>query len=225
MIIMPMCGNSQRFKDAGYDTPKYELPLHGKSVFDHVLQSFEHYFHNEHFLFIIKEDAREFVEAHTRCISNKSIISIGATQGQADTVYQGLLLSGCVEGPVTIFNIDTIRPGFTYPDINTDGYIEVFVGEGDHWSFAVPGPHEKVVAVFEKKRMSDLCSTGLYHFARASDFMDAYKNHQHDGEHYIAPIYNYLISHGRQISYHMIDRLDVIFCGTPAEYETIDKIP
>ena len=33
VIIFPMAGKSQRFRDAGYSEPKYELPLAGQSVF------------------------------------------------------------------------------------------------------------------------------------------------------------------------------------------------
>ena len=44
VIVIPMAGESRRFSEAGYISPKYELPLAGKSVFRHAVGSFEHYF-------------------------------------------------------------------------------------------------------------------------------------------------------------------------------------
>jgi hypothetical protein len=42
------------------------------------------------------------------------------------------------------------------------------------------------------------------------------------GEIYIAPLYNYLISKlNKSITYSVIDKSDVIFCGVPSEYEEL----
>ncbi|EAI3127257.1 capsular biosynthesis protein, partial [Campylobacter coli] len=40
-------------------------------------------------------------------------------------------------------------------------------------------------------------------------------------EFYIAPMYNYLINQNKDIRYHEIDINDIIFCGTPQEYERL----
>ena len=40
MIVIPMAGLSSRFTKAGYTKPKYMLPLAGKSVFAHSIESF-----------------------------------------------------------------------------------------------------------------------------------------------------------------------------------------
>ena len=44
IVVIPMAGNSQRFKDAGYVEPKFKLTLADRSVFSHVIRSFENYF-------------------------------------------------------------------------------------------------------------------------------------------------------------------------------------
>ncbi|GAB1111502.1 MAG: glycosyltransferase family 2 protein [Shewanella algae] len=233
MIVIPMAGLSSRFFKAGYQEPKYMLPAHGKPLFDHALLSFSRYFATMPFLFIVRDvyNTPEFVEKRCRQLGIKDyrIVSLTeATRGQAETVYLGLT-DVDPQTPLTIFNIDTFRPGFSFPAIteHCDGYLEVFKGEGSNWSYAKPAAVNStlVVETAEKKPISDLCSTGLYYFRHAADFCAAYTQEAakpasewQKQELYIAPLYNYLISQGKQIHYHLIERDEVIFCGVPEEY-------
>ncbi|MCE2572624.1 glycosyltransferase family 2 protein [Motilimonas eburnea] len=235
MIVIPMAGLSSRFFKAGYQQPKYMLMAHGETLFAHAVNSFKAYFDSETFLFIVRDlyETKAFVteQAQQLGINQFEIVELTqATRGQAETVTLGLEQVKHQNTPITIFNIDTFRPGFTFPTIQSqcDGYLEVFQGSGDNWSFAKPeqANSTKVVETAEKRPISDLCSTGLYYFANCQDYLDAYyhyanlpKEQWDQGELYIAPLYNYLIEQGRDIHYHLIQRDDVIFCGVPAEYD------
>ncbi|ERS88670.1 hypothetical protein Q672_00325 [Marinobacter sp. EVN1] len=234
MIVIPMAGLSSRFFKAGYDKPKYMLEAHGKTLFAHSVLSFAKYFSNEHFVFVVRNvfDTPRFVAKGAEALGIKSyevIVLDQETQGQAETVYLALKQVKVDEEPLTIFNIDTFRPGFTFPDESRKGagYLEVFQGPGEHWSFAEPAyPDSSLVKrTTEKIRISDLCSTGLYYFSKTSHFIESFeaycripKSEWPKGELYIAPLYNQLIEHGHAIHYHLIERGDVIFCGTPEEY-------
>lgn len=238
MIVIPMAGMSSRFFKAGYTKPKYMLEAHGETLFAHAVKSFEAYFSNKPFLFIVRDvfETVEFVKAEALKLGIKQFyISVleEETRGQAETVTLGLqkLTAQGVnyQGEITIFNIDTFRPNFQLPEIakHSDGYLEVFQGSGDNWSFAKPKSDSstKVVQTAEKNPISNLCSTGLYHFASVQDYIDAYENYLsrpvgewEKGELYIAPLYNYLIQKGKDIHYHLIKHDDVIFCGVPDEY-------
>ena len=106
------------------------------------------------------------------------------------------------------------------------GIWRFFVARGEQWSFVLPKDEilRKVAQTTEKKRISPLCSSGLYYFRRVADFKAAFEsmlknNAKSKGEYYIAPIYNALISQGRDIRYHEINPNQIIFCGTPSEYE------
>ncbi|WP_254654190.1 hypothetical protein [Haemophilus pittmaniae] len=105
-----------------------------------------------------------------------------------------------------------------------DGYLEVFKGEGDHWSFAMPdGSSKNVIRTTEKERISDLCSDGLYYFKNKSVFEKLFLDAKHSGnttknEYYIAPLYNELISQGKNVFYDLIPTDKILFCGTPDEY-------
>lgn len=244
MIVIPMAGMSSRFFKAGYQKPKYMLEAHGETLFEHSVKSFEKYFKTIPFLFVVKDvfNTPLFVEnkAKELGIKNFYISTIYEdTRGQGETVALGLkdIISQGVDyqGPLTIFNIDTFRPNFEFPSIinESDGYLEVFIGEGSNWSFAKPKNAEstEVIQTAEKKPISNLCSTGLYYFRDVSMYLDAYASYLElpesqweKGEIYIAPMYNYLIKNGRKIRYNKISSEDVIFCGVPDEYEQFKNI-
>lgn len=232
MIVIPMAGESRRFIQAGYGVPKYRLELGGKTVFARAVESFAAYFATEPFRFVCREEHGAFVSAECERlrIVKASVVTLARpTSGQAETVLLGLEAVPDDE-PVTIFNIDTFRPGFRYPEWSRDcdGYLEVFAGEGDNWSFVRPdGRDPRLVAeTAEKRAISDLCCTGLYHFASAGRFREAYAapsaatSEAERRERYVAPLYNALIRTGKRIRYDLIPPSAVIFCGTPHEYET-----
>lgn len=241
MIIIPMAGLSSRFSKAGYTQPKYRLEAHGQSLFDHAVKSFERYFDTENFMFIVRDadDAPDYVSqrALSLGIKNFKIITLANnTRGQAETVYLGLQQIKETDESVTIFNIDTFRPDFSFPqDLNEwDGYLEVFTGEGDNWSFAKPASihSTQVIETAEKRAISNLCCTGLYYFKSAQQYLETYlayialpQEQWEKGELYIAPLYNDLIKNGKNIHYHLIPRDAVIFCGVPDEYHEFLKTP
>jgi hypothetical protein len=232
IFVIAMAGESQRFRDAGYGD-KYRLTLEGVPLFDHAVKSFSYYFGSEEFLFVLRPDAEEFVRQ--RCASlgiaqAQLVVLPHVTSGQAESVFLGLKEAGITEGaPLTIFNIDTFRPGYCSPPFQGSGDLEVFEGEGGNWSFVAPDPRQpwRVGETSEKRPISRLCCTGLYRFAAAKDFCWAFQNPvppQGQAEHrerYIAPLYNALIARGDDIRYSLISRDAVIFCGTPEEYEAL----
>jgi len=235
MIVIPMAGRSQRFYDAGYERPKFQLELHGRSVFAHAVGSFEAAFASTPFLFIAAAEAEPFVRAQARAlgIADVAVVSLSApTAGQAETVERGLDATGW-DGALTIFNIDTFRPGFAFPGeplASADGWLEVFRGAGDNWSYVKPaaGGAPWAAETAEKRPISDLCCTGLYHFARAADFRSALaaeRTAPQARELYVAPLYNHLIRQGARIGWRLIEPQEVVFCGTPAEYEGLRSSP
>lgn len=236
MIIIPMAGLSSRFFKAGYDLPKYQLELpNNQTVFEWALTSFEHYFTTDKFIFIVRDvfNTPNFVQKKVEKLGIKDfeiIILERETCGQAETVAMGLshLSEAEQRNECYIFNIDSKRYRFKKPDIaaNSDGYLEVFRGDGEHWSFIEINDQDQVIRTTEKVRISDLCSDGLYYFKHISTFLKLVETalEQQDfvkGELYIAPLYNRMIERGDIINYDLIQESQISFCGTPVEYETI----
>lgn len=237
MIVIPMAGLSSRFKMAGFELPKYMLNAKGKTLFEHSVISFERYFDTEDFLFIALDvnQTRAFVVEKCQQLGIKRfevVILDTPTRGQAETVYLGLNAAKvAADTPITIFNIDTFRPGFDFPETfnkdEVDGYLETFIGRGKNWSNVLPVAEgsTKVLLTAEKKEISQYCCTGLYYFKAAEIFNTVFEKDMQQGvvqmqggEFYIAPMYNKLIAQGLDIRFSVIQSKEVIFCGVPDEY-------
>ena len=235
MIVIPMAGQSSRFKAAGYEIPKFMLNAHGKTLFEWSISSFTKYFKLETFVFITLKD--EYIEDFVKekiCnlgITNFKIISLDPTTGQAHSVYDGLkkLILDESSNSILIFNIDTIRWNFEFPEGIDDcnGFLEVFEGEGSNWSYVLSHNNSNLVQkVAEKDPISNLACTGIYYFANYWDFFNAYEeglkitlNDIALKERYVAPLYNYLIENNKKIIYSLVDKAQITFCGVPNEYE------
>ncbi|MCR8686263.1 glycosyltransferase family 2 protein [Campylobacter sp. 1569] len=235
-IVFPMAGLSSRFAKAGYELPKYMLKLQKESVFYNVVFGFKKYFDNCSFLFIYRDihNTKEFIknECQKLGINTKICIELqNETLGQAHTVMLGLEKANIQdEEEILIFNIDTLRFNFIFPEFikndEVDGYLEVFEADGEQWSFVLPGKNNRVLKTAEKDRISNLCSSGLYYFKKTKDFKEVFRYVKNNNllvknEFYIAPMYNYLIDQKKDIRYNRIDINDIIFCGTPQEYERL----
>jgi hypothetical protein len=236
VIVIPMLGKSSRFFEAGYTLPKYQLPLGNETVFAKSVRTFEKQFSNTPFLFLIRADhnalefvAREIVRLGIKDFRIKELDY--ETRGQAESVAIGIA-DYDEETPLLIFNIDTIRLNFEVPNKERygDGFLEVFQAEGYGWSFVEAGIQNNVLRTTEKQRISNLCSNGMYGFAKCRDFKRAYYEYLNSGEHingelYIAPLYNTLIKHGFKIGYIEVESENIFHCGIPADYANlVEKI-
>ena len=239
MIIFPMAGLSKRFTKAGYAQPKYMLIGKGKTLFHHSVMSFKKYFGSEKFVFVAlnRYNTKLFIinECKKMGLTDYEIVLLEKpTNGQAETVYLAIeRLNVDEEETLLIFNIDTFRPNFSWPKefdiLDTDGYLETFIGSGSNWSNVLPGDNvrQTVSLTAEKQQISEYCCTGIYFWRRSGDYRRIYKKHFYEisndsanNEFYIAPMYNDLIMEGSIVHYSIIPNDDVIFCGVPEEYET-----
>jgi len=239
MIVFPMAGLSSRFSKAGYKKPKYMLEARGKTIFEWSVSSFQRSFKTELFFFIAREtgNVKTFIEEKIKKLGilNYQITILNTpTKGQAETVYLGLkqlspilLAKECL----FIFNIDTILINYKFPDFlnNAIGYLDVFIGNGDNWSYVKPKKNTKniVEKTAEKNQISNLCSNGLYYFNSFDTYKKSYiemtqNNLTTKGEYYIAPMYNFLTKTDK-VFYNITSINAIIFCGIPKEYKTFKK--
>lgn len=233
MIVIPMVGESRRFREVGYARPKYELKIFGSDIFENSVRSFEKYFDSELFVFVVRKDfgGKAFVRKRANEIGVRFFYIKeldGITAGQAVTVYEGV--KDFSDSELLIFNIDTIRRGFVGLEKfrQFDGVLEVFKGEGSNWSFVEGNEDCRVVRTTEKDPISNLCSDGLYYFKSSESFIGVvddwvHKNRRVKNELYVAPLYNDLIAQGADISYSVVENNNVVFCGTPDEYEALKE--
>ncbi|EAN4945712.1 capsular biosynthesis protein [Salmonella enterica] len=225
MIIIPMAGLSSRFFKAGYTEPKYKLKAHDKTLFEWAVKTFEQYYQSEKFIFICRDvyETPLFVKAELQNMGIKDyeiVVLTAETRGQAETVFLALDKVPNNE-PIVIFNIDTHKKNFEFATEENDAYLEVFKGEGEHWSFAQSkGNTTLVERTTEKERISDLCSNGIYGFKNKEIFINAYIEliRSDPCELYIAPMFNFMVAKGMHVRYKLVNHDDHIFMGTPTEY-------
>lgn len=236
-IVITMAGLGSRFRDAGYNIPKYMIEAHGKSLFEWSMLSLVDLFpHTEcvHFIVRKEDNAEDFIRIVCKkfAIENIHIIEIDyLTAGQAASCYLAKDIWNKNNGLV-VYNIDTyVEPNnIKYCHFKGDGLIPCFIGDGDHWSFVAVDDDFKAMEVKEKKRISQYCSLGLYYFKSCKLYEDIYQKcyvekllELQKNEEYIAPMYDYMLNHGYNIYISCIDAKVLHALGTPNELDIFLK--
>jgi len=227
-VAITMAGRGQRFRDAGFDVPKWAIEVRGQTLFRWAIESLQSWIDlGAHFVLLARkeDDPEDFIarECAAAGIASYEVILLDATtDGQATTA---LLAAPAVReraAPLAIYNIDThVRPAAMRADrARGDGWIPCFPGVGDAWSFAAADEEGRVWEVREKERISPHATVGLYWFGSFALYADLYERHfagDAAGERYIAPMYNTLIEGGGEVHLESLIGDDVIALGTPAE--------
>ena len=232
-IVITMGGLGSRFRKAGYTVPKYMIEAKGRTLFEWSLISLEGYRDRaDKYIFIAMKDETNDVEGFImdKCrvlgIREPRVILLDyLTDGQATTA----MLADKYwdrEHALLIYNIDTyVEAGeMNSGELKGDGFIPCFKAEGDHWSFVRLDDEGRVAEIKEKKRISDHCTLGAYYFKTCGLYEDLYNEYYRDserelvnGEKYVAPLYDHLLSKGGEIYISDISPDKVHVLGTPEE--------
>ena len=238
-VVITMGGLGSRFRKAGYTVPKYMIEAKGKTLFEWSLISLEVYTDRvDKYVFLAMEDETVDVEGFVRgkCaelgIENYELILLDhLTDGQATTA----LLANQYWDPshaLLVYNIDTyVEAGeMNWQELKGDGFIPCFQAPGDHWSFVRLDDEGRVVEIKEKQRISPYCTLGAYYFKTCElyetlyhEYYDVPRDDLVNGEKYIAPLYDYLLSKGGDIYISDIAPERVHVLGTPEELEAFLK--
>lgn len=230
-LVITMAGAGRRFRDAGYDQPKFAIRVKGRSLFTWAMQSLDAFLTPAvRAIFVARagDAAADFVAGEMAAwpgVEARLVELDHITDGQATTA---LIAAAHWDeaAPLLIYNIDThVNPRHLRPQmIAGEGWIPCFRAAGEHWSFVRTDAHGRALEVAEKRRISDLASIGLYWFASAALFARAYaETYESAGaapelaERYVAPVYNALIAEGRAVTVTEVPAEAVVPLGTPAE--------
>lgn len=227
-----MAGRGSRFSAVGYQDPKPLIPVGAspmiKVVIDNLTPSRPH-----RFVFICQAEhvaaygLREKLESWA---PGCAIVEIdGVTEGAACTVLKARDLIGA--DPIMIANSDQ------YVDLDIDDYLAAQDGldglimtmraDDPKWSFVgLDENGDRVTRVVEKEVISNEATVGIYNFASGADFVRAADemiaaDRRVNGEFYVAPVYNELITAGQQIGiYNIGAEADGMYgLGTPADLD------
>jgi hypothetical protein len=227
-----MAGEGRRFREAGYQVPKYAISAHGRSLFSWSLESLRSFIDGGwRFIFVVRraDAARAFIaeEAKRLGITLFSVVELDrTTDGQATSALLGGEPIADAAAPIAIYNIDTYVEARALPvsAIRGDGWMPCFPGPGDGWSFVrVEEASGRAVEIREKKRISTHATVGLYYFSSLALYRATYERyyavpeHLERGERYIAPMYNQLVAEGSAVYIAEVPFDAVHPLGTPQE--------
>lgn len=231
-IVITMGGLGSRFREKGYNLPKYMIEAKGKTLFEWSMNSLEGYKDKANqYIFIALKDDNVDVESFikTQCTKNnisdyKIIILDALTDGQAATAMFAKKYWKKNNG-LLIYNIDTyVEAGeMNSAELKGDGFIPCFEAEGNHWSFVRLDDNGEVAEIKEKQRISNYCTLGAYYFKTCDLYEELYNEFyskkQTVKEKYVAPLYDYLLSKGGKIYISNVNPNKVHVLGTPEELE------
>ena len=216
-IVIPMAGLGSRFANVGYKLPKPLIDVNGKPMIQVVVENMNI---NARYIFVVmKHHAEKYdfnnILKEITC-DNYEIKTIDKlTEGSACTV---LTIRDMIDNdnPMILANSDQYLEWDPYEFLvktqDVDGLISCFEADHPKWSFAKVDDNEEVTEVAEKKVISNLATTGLYYFAKGSQFVRCAdsmiaKNIRTNGEFYNAPIYNEIILEGGVVKTHMCSKM------------------
>ena len=215
-----MAGRGSRFASVGYELPKPLIPVHGHPMIRLVASNLRP---NRPYRFIFL-CLQEHIEKYQvdRQLKNwepgcEIVVVDRVTEGAACTV---LLAKEFIDNDdsLMIANsdqwVDTDIDAYldTMSALNLDGLIMTMWADNPKWSFVRFDEQGQVTEVVEKEVISNEATVGIYNFRRGADFVAAAermieRNERVNGEFYVAPAYNELISKNEKIGYFNIGKV------------------
>lgn len=224
-----MAGLGNRFKEAGYTSPKPFIEIMGKPMIIHVIENLK--LDNAKYILIARKEHLESEIDTVKNIEqnyNVEFITIDRlTEGAACTVlFSHKLINN--DEPLMIANSDQIVDisvqDFVNDAVNRnlDGSILTFEDNHPKWSYAKIDSNGFVTETKEKVPISNHATVGLYYFKKGSIFVDAaidmiINNDRVNNEFYTCPVYNYAVKAGAKIGIYDIPASSMHGTGTPED--------
>lgn len=231
VIVIPAAGLGKRFAEVGYLYPKPLIDVAGRPMIERVLKNIEGL--GDPVIILQKQHCMQYAaDKLIRQIEPRASIQTvdGLTEGAACTVLlaeqhidpdRELIIANSdqvVDYDLSLF-IDSMRKR------KADGGILTFFADHPKWSYAAVGEDGWVSEVAEKKVISAHATVGIYYFRTGRQFLAATrrmidKNVRVNGEFYVCPVFNELISEGGKVAIHSLDKEKVFGLGTPEDLDT-----
>jgi len=239
-IVLPMAGLGTRFAEAGYQVAKPLLPIHGEPMFKIVLANILSP-RVKRVVIISRSEwnlTSEIEELNSKSGVEFHLIEIDhTTEGPAETV--------ALAAPYLELDLPVVTA-------NSDQYVHASIGDffnalleqgvagtimtmednDPKWSFVEVDSRGDAVKVREKEVISHQATVGIYGFKTALVLLESIKKMKEaddrvNGEFYVAPVYNYLISDGQRVTTFDTGPVEnVMFgLGVPQDYEFFLKQP
>jgi len=216
-IIIPMAGEGQSYKKAGYTFPKFLVDIAGKPMIQWVVENINC---DAKFIFIVnKNDYDDYNLKYMLPLlaKNCSIVTVGKTEGAPQTV---LMAKSEINGdlPIAIINSDQFLKWnsneffYAMAADECDGGVVTFESTHPMYSFVQVDSKGFICKCAEKKPISKYATAGVYYFKTGKSFIAGAeemikKKITTDGHFYICPVYNELIGQGLKIRKFEIEKM------------------
>ncbi len=233
-IVIGLCGEGSRFKEAGYNLPKFLIAYHGAPMIYHAVETIKI---PGRIHFVVREDhllQHKHLEKLLLGLGDEIVVAKEKTQGAAESLLLAKSHIRDMSAPLLSANCDQYlnwNPFNLLDEMqrNKDtSYIVTYKETSNKCSY-VREENNYIVEVREKQVISNDATIGLYHWSKTEDFFkDAEtmisEGHKENGEYYVAPVYNYSIRRGLKIKKYSIDNNEFWPVGTPYDFsQFIDK--
>jgi dTDP-glucose pyrophosphorylase len=234
-ILMPMGGLGQRFRDAGWTTPKPLIEVEGRPMFQKALSSFDDYPGEKVTIFVVRQDAEDEYGLATDIKKMLPDAKISLLRENTRGAVESCLLARehiNPELPLVVMDCDI---HFTSADYLTkladmtsesryDGLLLSFESADPRYSFARVDEQGNVVETAEKRAISNHALIGSYTFGSGKLFLDAAAElmkrpiSEDMKEYYISYLYNLLLAEGKKVGLAKAEVFNSM--GTPEELES-----
>lgn len=221
-VVIPAAGKGQRFKDAGYKTPKLLIPIKGKPMIERVIANFKP--KAPHRALLITRDDIPYTTPNAEMIMLDQ-----ETEGAVSTMFEAEKFIGR-DDPMLIANCDQLILGFdvdAFMRQSADCSVTVFESTVPHHSYVKEDTRGYVTEVAEKQVISDKAVGGVYFYRKSKYFFDnarkmIKKNIRVNGEFYNTPVFNEIIASGLTVNTHTVPLSAQQILGTPDELKEFE---
>lgn len=240
-FVFCLAGHGTRFKEAGYETPKYLLnyPNNRSTIIEEIISSFG-FTQDVRIKLICNKRDLSYKEVMDKSLSktkrNYELLYIDDTRGQAETAFIAAKHIKLNEpklyqtSPIIFFNGDTILKSrdlealISLMDEGSKGIIDCFNSKKESYSYVAVDNMNFVTDIREKVVISNKATSGLYFFSSPSLYSKQYDEILEEdtlSEIYISDIYRNMIKNKIKLkAYIDNNQANTIILGTPDDYRS-----
>jgi NDP-sugar pyrophosphorylase family protein len=236
-ILIPLAGKNQFFPELEYPFPKPLIEFNGKTMLEHLIDSFNTIEKEKQFIFIVNsEDCKKYhIDNVLNILTNHTckIIKLdNETKGAACSAMMAVEHINN-EIPLIISNADQLVD-LNLQDVistfnNDDAGVITFESIHPRWSYVRLNESKQVTEIAEKRPISKSAIAGFYYFKHGKDFISSSskmikKDASINGFYYVSPTLNEMVLENKSIKTYSIENSRYHTFYTPQKIKEYERL-
>lgn len=244
LYVFPLCGFGVRFQQEGYQVPKPLIPLHGKPMLYHILDSLD-VSDDDCVVCVCPEHFRLYDLDHAR---TTFVYLTEPTRGALDTCVKGIrrylvdAAEHLQDAPVIFMDGDMLYDSSAQVCLNMSRALDrgsfaiaAFEDTTDATCYSfiqLDSSMDRITCIREKERISSWACCGCYGAASVRMFLQAATttlacdSFMRRGEFYMSSVFDQMLGAGLMGRPVLLGKEHVLCCGTPAQLaDALARIP